>query len=312
MKVVFVMGPTGSGKSSLAHRLAIEFSGAIFNCDSVQCYSKVDIGSAKPTEQQMLEVPHSLYSFVSPPQKLTAGEYRTKALEALLELSSQVPVAFVVGGAGFYFQALEKGMLDVPAADPELRSQLEAELERRGPVEMWGKLQSLDPLTALQIKPQDSYRILRALEVFESTGVGLAVWKEKQVFKGEAFPYPLLKLGVSISREKLEDRLKSRLSQMFQAGFVGEVQELLKEGLDNWAPLDSVGYKEIKQKLLSGENLKSLPEEILTSHMQLAKKQKTWFQRDPKINWVAMEDPGKAFREAKLKVEEFLSNGEVR
>ncbi|MFN7262958.1 MAG: tRNA (adenosine(37)-N6)-dimethylallyltransferase MiaA [Pseudobdellovibrionaceae bacterium] len=311
MKVVFVMGPTGSGKSSLAHRLANRFPGAILNCDSVQCYSRVDIGSAKPSVQEMREVPHSLYSFVSPPEKLTAGEYRNKALEALRESAVKVPVVFVVGGTGFYFQALEKGMLDVPAADPEIRSHLESELAAKGSGEMWEKLKSVDPATAVQVKPQDSYRILRALEVFESTGVGLAEWKEKQAFKGEPFPYPLLKLGTSISRDELRERLRKRLAQMFQAGFVEEVRELLKEGLSEWAPLESVGYQEIKQKLQSGGDLKSLPEEILTSHMQLAKKQKTWFQRDPKINWLAMEDPDKAFSEAQLKVDDFLRNGDV-
>lgn len=289
MKVVFVVGPTASGKSSLALSLAKKFSGAIVNCDSIQLYEKVDIGSAKPTHDEMKMVPHFLFDFVSPPDEITAGEYSRLFFSKLKELERKFPYVFVVGGTGFYFQAIEKGMFPIGATDEKIKAQVLLEMsEPDGPARLLYELRSRDPIKAEKISPNDHYRLGRAIEMIRAHGRSVTeIEEEFRKFQAK-FPYPLLKLGIQIDRDVLRTRVRLRTQEMLEREWVHEVQDLLDEGLRDWAPLSSVGYREIVQFLekKSDKNLKNLEDLIVQSTMQLAKKQRTWFQRDKDIHWL--------------------------
>lgn len=285
---VLIVGPTGSGKSSLAFKLAQAFQGSILNCDSIQTYQRLDIGSAKPPRLEREAVPHFLFDIVPAGQVLTAGDYRKVALETLEKQLPLGPV-FGVGGSGFYIQALEKGMFDVPKPDPQIDALVRAECASLEPSQVYQKLVSLDPEYAEEISPNDSYRIVRALVIIRDSGKKVSELKRE--FRPQVFPFPILKLGINPSREELLPRVEKRTAEMLEAGLLEEVAQLVRDGFADWPALQSVGYREAL-KHLNGEIVaKDLQAQIVEKTMQLAKKQRTWFKRDIEIEWLPCGDP---------------------
>ncbi|MGE5086728.1 MAG: tRNA (adenosine(37)-N6)-dimethylallyltransferase MiaA [Bacillota bacterium] len=303
--VIFVVGATATGKSEWALKLAQEFRGVIVNCDSVQVYDKVDIGAAKPTAEEQALVPHYLLSYVQPPGESTAGTYSRDFFECLRKIPDGVPV-FVVGGTGFYFMAIEKGMYPVTQISEETKKQVEAELaEHGGPERLYQELQNVDPEYAGKIHVADHYRIGRGVELIRTQGKGVTqIQKEFEESRGP-FPYPLLKIGPQWEREILRERIAIRCQKMLKMGLVDEVERLLDEGLETWAPLKSVGYKETIEFVKGKITEDQLLEQITTNTRQLAKRQKTWFQRDKDIHWF---DGARGFNEARSLVEKFLTS----
>lgn len=281
---VLIVGPTASGKSSLGLRLAESFRGVILNCDSLQFYQRMDIGTAKPTLAERARVPHFLFDMVPPGEVLTAGDYRRAALE-IMDREIKKHAVFGVGGSGFYIQALEKGMFDVPKPDPKIEAQVRARLTAEGLPALYAELERRDPQYAEDINPNDAYRIVRALVLMDDSGK--TVTEVKAGFKPQPFPYPILKLGLAPSREELLPRVQARAEAMLQQGFLEEVRGLLEDGWGDWPPLQSVGYKECVQFLNGGLERSRLVPLIVEKTMQLAKKQKTWFKRDADIHWLS-------------------------
>lgn len=299
MKVVFVVGTTASGKSDLALRLAQKFAGAIVNCDSIQLYQNLDIGSAKPSKTEQATVPHYLFDLVPEGQEMTAGQYVKRCEETLKQIENQFPVVFVVGGTGFYFQALEKGMYPTGHADEAMKRQVEEEISTpEGALRLYAELKAKDPKAAQRIFPNDHYRIGRAIELMRIHGKSLTEVQAQFESEQRQFPYPLLKLGIKLSREQLEPRVKLRVEQMLKAGLIEEVRGLLQRNEASWAPLESVGYRETVEYLLrkSAESAISpmtreeLQEKIIQNTLRLAKKQRTWFGRDADIHWLEPMD----------------------
>lgn len=295
MKVVFLVGATASGKSSLALDLAERFGGAILNSDSVQVYQDLLIGSAAPTVEEKRRVPHFLFQEVPPPNRITAGDYARMAMNHLENLKRKFPLVLIVGGTGFYLMALENGMLPVEKADPEIQSELEASLEEEGGArKLHEELCAKDPIAGKRISVADHYRLVRALEVIRRTGRPLSEIEKEHRETRPPFPYPLLKLGVRVAREKQRERIVLRTRKMLEEGLLEEVRGLMGRGLADWEPLQSVGYKEAL-RFLRGDSdipdLKALEEKIVQSTLKLAKKQKTWFQRDAEIHWGEFDDP---------------------
>lgn len=286
--VLFVVGPTGTGKSKLALELAIKLKIPLVNCDSVQIYQRVDIGSAKPTADEYRMAPHHLFDCVSPPHEITAGEYRRKALLLLAELTRTSPV-IVVGGSGFYVQALQKGMWDFGPVSPAIRDSLEKELLTQGLPVLFEELLARDSALAMRIGPTDTYRILRALGIMRSQGRTVtAIRAEFDQGGSGAFPFPYKTMALDINRQALEMRLFQRAQKMLTKGLVEEVQVLLAEKLGDWAPLKSVGYKETKDYLTPSSKISGPDELVLaitSSSMKLAKRQRTWFRRDTQTCW---------------------------
>lgn len=282
MKVLFVVGPTGSGKTEFALRVAEESGAHILNADSVQFYQGLDIGSAKPSSLERARVPHHLFDVAPVGSVLTAGDYRRLALEKLAELESVNRLTLVVGGSGFYIQALEKGMFDFGKVPMEISAQVKADAESRLPL-LAQELADIDPDYAKKVGPTDKYRIARAIELwrhFRKTPSEL-----RAEFKPQSFPYPLQKVGLSVDREVLRQRVEARAQSMLQQGWIEEVQVLLREAGPHWPPLQSVGYAEILKYLAGDIPWENLVPEIVTSTMRLAKRQATWFRRDSEIVW---------------------------
>lgn len=297
---VLIVGPTASGKSTLGLQLAEHFQGAILNCDSLQVYQRLDIGTAKPPPEERTRVPHLLFDFLPPGEVLTAGDFRKLALKELEEHLPHRPV-FGVGGSGFYIQALEKGMFDIKKPSAEIDAQVREDLKNKGLPALYQELEKCDPEYADNLSPNDSYRIVRALVVFRETGRKVSDLKKE--FAKRDFPYPLLKLGILPSREELFPRIQARTKQMLENGLVEEVEALCRDGFSKWPALQSVGYKECQQ-FLSGElNHDRLAELISEKTVQLAKKQRTWFKRDTEIQILDFEHP---FPEAVEAVSAFL------
>ena len=298
---VLVVGPTASGKSALGLKLAGQFKGSVLNCDSLQTYRRLDIGTAKPTPRERATCPHYLFDILGPGEVLTAGDYREMAL-GVLERELPLAPVFGVGGSGFYIQALEKGMFDVPKPSPESEVKIRERLHERGLPYMYEELRRLDPEYADVLNPQDAYRITRALIIIEDSGRKVTDLRDS--FSPTPFPYPLLKLGLAPAREFLEPRVNTRTRQMLDDGLLQEARQLLDEGFGDWPALQSVGYRECLQ-YLAGE----IPESRLESRinektLQLSKKQRTWFKRDTGIHWLDATDPYPRAREL---VENFLA-----
>ncbi len=288
--ILFVVGPTGSGKSRLALDLAKELHLPIVNCDSVQVYRRVNIGTAKPSVEEMNSVAHHLFDLISPPLEFTAGEFRREALSVLENLTPSTPV-IMVGGSGFYIQALQKGMYEVSQVSESIRLSLEQELAQRGLGPLFEELLARDPELALKVGPTDTYRILRGLGLLRTHGKTLTeIQIEFQKNSDIAFPYRFATLGLHINRNQLRERLQKRAWQMVEAGLIEEVEDLLADQLSDWAPMKSVGYKETLS-YLRGElgDRDQLTAAITANSMRLAKRQGTWFRRDKDIRWFDVE-----------------------
>lgn len=302
-RVIFVVGSTATGKSEWALKLAQEYQGVIVNCDSVQLYKKLDIGSAKPSKEEQSLVPHYLLDYVNPPEEMTAGNYCRDFFATLESLPEEKPV-FVVGGTGFYFMAIEKGMYPVIPVPSEIQKQVAQELEtEQGAIRLHAEMMMADPEYGAKIHLSDRYRIGRAIELIRSQGKSVTQIQAEFESQRKPFPFPLLKLGLSWDRELLRARIGQRVSKMLEHGLVQEVQGLLDEGLASWAPMSSVGYKETVEYLQGQMEMSQLQEEITKNTHQLAKRQRTWFQRDKEIQWF---DGVSGFSEARSVVEKFL------
>lgn len=304
-RIIFVQGTTASGKSDWALRLAQKYQGVIVNCDSIQVYKKLDIGSAKPSVEERSLLPHYLFDYVNPPEEMTAGQYSRDFEEILKQIPETTPI-FVVGGTGFYFMALEKGMYPVRAVSEDLRQQVETEIqEEGGPEKLWHELCEKDPEYASKIHAADHYRIGRAIELIRSEGKSVTAVQAEFKNQKSAFPYPLLKVAPRWERERLAERIQTRTERMLSSGLIEEVQGILDEGWAQWAPLQSVGYREVLDYLSGKVSKTELAPLIAQGTRQLAKKQRTWFQRDAEILWFDGEN---GWKNLESRVEEFLGS----
>ncbi|WP_413287902.1 tRNA (adenosine(37)-N6)-dimethylallyltransferase MiaA [Bdellovibrio sp. HCB337] len=301
--VVFVVGTTASGKSQWALDMAKQVSGSIINCDSVQLYKSLNIGAAKPTTEEMVQAPHYLYDYVSAGESMTAGNYTRDFFTCMDKLPMEKP-AFVVGGTGFYFQAIEKGMYPVRQTPPEIQKEIADILTtEEGAKKLFEEFQRFDPEAAQKIHPQDHYRLGRAMELIRAEGKSLTQIQKEFADTQAPFPYPLLKIGLRWDREVLKERVKLRTQKMLDAGLIQEVKDLVARGYGEWSALQSVGYKEVLEYLRDGKSEQWLFDEIVQNTMGLAKRQRTWFQRDPNIHWY---DGATGFDEAMDRVHKFL------
>jgi tRNA dimethylallyltransferase len=301
-KIIFVVGPTASGKSQLAMDLAQEFGGSIVNIDSVQFYEGLVIGSAAPTEEEKKKIPHYLFSYVKAPHEMTAGEYIRDFYE-LIESGKASSPMIVVGGTGFYIQALEKGMYDLPEVSDEIKGEVLADFETYGSEKMFQELKNFDPDTELH--PNDHYRVGRALEVKRAFNLKMSEFKNSSAANKNKLPYDFIKVGLTFApedKEKYQERVHARTLKMIDQGLIDETKSFLVRGFENWAPLSSVGYFETKEFLQGRLKAEDLPLAITQATMKLVKKQKTWFKRDESILWsdVFSQDHTRVFDACRL------------
>lgn len=302
-KLIFILGPTASGKSNLAIEWAKKYQGVIFNCDSIQVFQELNIGSAKPNNDELKIVPHFLYDFLPPGSVLTAGEYLRYFSQALVTIDQNTPV-FVVGGTGFYFQALEHGMYDVQPTPPDLKKKVLEEINTEGGAgRLYQELQAFDPEYAAKINHQDHYRIARAIEIIRHEGKKVSEVMSASKKDLMDFDFEILKIGVRPTKEKLRENIRLRMIKMLDQGLIQETKTLVDAGFSNWSPLKSVGYKEVQIYLNENKSLDWLKEWIEIGTWQLAKKQMTWFKRDQKIHWLNPMDRAEVEVSEKLLME---------
>ena len=280
--LIFIVGSTAVGKTDLAFELAKKNSACIVNADSIQIYKELNIGSSKPDFKKHPTTDCFLFDVASAPEVWTAGDFRKNCLE-VLNLEIPKKGALVVGGSGFYIQALEKGMYNIKPSSKEIEERINNLSREKGLNFLYKELEKKDPDTAKKISHNDRYRIVRALSIMENENKTLT--QIKKDFKPKKLPWKYKKIGLQIPKDELLKRVKLRAEQMIKNGLIEEVEDLIKKGYQNWKPLQSVGYKEAMQYCKNQIDKQQMLEEIIKNTMHLAKKQKTWFQKDKDIKW---------------------------
>ncbi|MGC8793173.1 MAG: tRNA (adenosine(37)-N6)-dimethylallyltransferase MiaA [Bryobacteraceae bacterium] len=282
--LVAIAGPTGSGKSELGLYLAEKFGGEIVNCDSLQVYRYFDIGTAKVPPEHRRGIPHHLIDILDPAETFTAGEYARRARAVINEIAARGRLPLVVGGTGFYLRALVDGLFPGPTRDDDLRKRL-AERERRRPGLVHRLLRRLDPASAARIHPADLHKLVRALEVCLLTGRPLSEWfsEGRQPLEG----FRVLKIALNPPRQELYRRLDERCARMFEQGLIEEVRRILAMGYpETIKPLEAHGYRQALQVLRGELDIKKALYYARRNTRRYAKRQWTWFRREPGVVWL--------------------------
>jgi tRNA dimethylallyltransferase len=279
------MGPTASGKSELGIELALRVNGEIINCDSVQVYRGIQIATAKVPITERRGVPHHLIDFVSPNINYTAGEWAREAELTIKEIETRGRIAILVGGTGFYLRALHQPLFISPSTDQALRRRLNYMREQHGPEYLHRILKRLDAATATELYPRDWPRVQRALEVVLQTGRPMSAQKEARPEAPES-ARRLRIIGLNPPRDKLYQRINERTKAHFAAGLVDEVRHLLAAGVppDSNA-LGAHGYRRVVEFLQGQRDLESAVEQTKLDVRHYAKRQMTWFRREPNVEW---------------------------
>lgn len=283
-----IVGPTASGKSKLGILLAERMRGEIISADSRQIYKHLDIGTAKPTSQELRHIRHHFIDILTPDQDYSAGEYGQQARAKIVELLEQDKQPILVGGSGLYVKAVINGVFEGPGKNDEIREQLENEAHSLGKEALYEKLKRLDPVSAVNMDATKIRRIIRALEVYYITGRPISDHHNAQKTKP---PFEVLQFGLRWNRQQLYSRIDKRADQMLAAGLMKEVKELLAQGCTRRInALNTVGYKEVldflENKISEGEML----ELIKRNTRRYAKRQLTWFCADRRIRWIDVDE----------------------
>ncbi len=282
--LIAIVGPTGSGKSALALRLARERGGEIVSCDSLQVYRGLDIGSAKATPEERAAVPHHLLDVVEPHEAFSAAEYARQARAALAAIVACGRLPIVAGGTGLYLRALLQGLFEGPSRDEPLRRRLEAMAGRYGEPRLHRLLARVDPEAASRLPARDRVRVVRALEVFWNTGRPLSAHHRQGAEPLRGFSPRLL--GIAPDRVALRQAIERRTRGMFERGLLEEVRGLLARGLPpDLRPLRSIGYRQavavVQGKLARPE----AERDIVADTLRFAKRQMTWFRHQAEVTW---------------------------
>ena len=290
---VLILGPTGSGKTALALVLGERFQGEIISCDSVAVYRGMDLGSAKPSLEERSRLPHHLIDVADPDQPFTAGEYSRQAREAMRQIAARGHMPIITGGTGLYLRALTLGLFAGPARQHELRERLTRSHQRHGAGWLHRLLRKLDPASAQRIHANDTPKLIRALEVCLAGGQPLsaAFASGPNPGRNPLTGFRLLRIGLNPPRQALYERLNQRAAQMFASGLVGETRGLLAR-YDRIKALDSLGYRQALAVLDGSFSLEQAIAAAQQGHRNYAKRQLTWFRREPEVHWI--EDFGDA------------------
>lgn len=287
---IFVMGPTAAGKTDLALALHDKLPCELISVDSALVYHGMDVGTAKPDAETLRRAPHRLVDILDPSEAYSAARFREDALAAMAEISGAGRIPLLVGGTMLYFRALEQGLSRLPAADPELRARLDAELAEQGAAALHRRLQGVDPVAAVRIHPNDPQRIQRALEVYELSGRPLSELQAEAA--GQRLPFRLAKLIIApATRATLHERIGLRFRQMLEQGFIEEVERLRQRGdLDLSLPaMRAVGYRQVWEYLEGNFDYPGLVERGTAATRQFAKRQLTWLRGEVGATWFDSE-----------------------
>jgi tRNA dimethylallyltransferase len=295
--LIVILGPTASGKSDLAVKLARRFSGEVISADSRQVYKGLDIGSGKITQKEMKGVPHHLLDVANPKRKFTVAQYQALALKSIDDIQKRDKIPFLVGGTGFYIQSIVDGIV-LPDVKPNW--QLRKKLSRHSAEELYEMLKKLDSARARTIDPHNPHRLIRAIEIVKTTGQTTSPLVRRPT------SYQVLQIGIQTSPEKLKKRIAQRLKKRLK-GMVAEIKKLHADGLP-WKRLEELGLEYrftaqyVQQKISREEMVQKLQKEI----EHYAKRQITWFKRDRRIHWISNQ------QEAEKLIKKHLRKAQVR
>ncbi len=279
---VLLLGPTGSGKTALSLELGERFLGEIVSCDSVAVYRGMNLGTAKPAKEERARLPHHLIDIAGPDQPFTAGEYSRRARAALREIAARGRLPIVTGGTGLYLRALTEGLFAGPERHEELRQRLQRSRQKRGSAWLHRLLTRLDPASAERIHLNDTPKLIRAIEVCLAAHRPMSEVLTRDPLTG----FRLLRIGLNPPRQALYDRLNRRCEAIFAAGLVEETRGLL----DRFGPvkaLDSLGYRQALRVLRESWPVEEAIVAAQQGHRNYAKRQLTWFRREPEVHWIA-------------------------
>ena len=291
-EVVVVTGPTGSGKTDLAIGLAQRFDGEIVNADSMQVFRYMNIGTAKPTAEERLTVPHHLFDVANPDEVYSAGRYAKEARAVATSIHERGRVVFLTGGTGLYIRAFLDGLIETGGADRALRERLENEQKRAAeagdPAQLHRRLAAFDPLAAERIHPNDVRRTVRALEILEQSGQRASDVRGAHRFQDR--PFRVLHLSIDPGREVLKERIDRRAEQMIEAGLLREVRDLRERGYaSDLRPMQAIGYRHIQPVADGADILTNALEAMKSDTRKFAKRQRTWIRGLADVHW---HEPG--------------------
>jgi tRNA dimethylallyltransferase len=281
---LIIAGPTASGKTSIGVQIALETGAELVGADSMQVYRKLDIGTAKPTLAELQGIPHHLIDVADPDEPFDAERFVTEADRAIADIAQRNRKIIVVGGTGLYIRALLHGLHKGPKPAPEIRTALMKRAASEGWPALHAELAAKDPVSATKLHPNDGVRILRALEVFEESGIPMSEWQKQHGFAKQR--YPALLLGLTRPREGLYRRINNRVDEMMGCGFLAEVEALIDGGYGpELKPMQGLGYRRMAQHITGELNLAEAVEKTKTDTRRFAKRQLTWFKREPGLAW---------------------------
>lgn len=284
--LIVILGPTASGKTALSIQIARWLNTEIMNADSRQFYKGLNIGTAKPGQDELNLVPHHFIDSLSPEQDYSVGKFEEEGIALLNSLFENHDQVLMTGGSGLYIQAICQGLDQLPAADPLLRETLQKELDLHGIEVLQKKLATLDPEYYATVDKANPHRLIRALEVCIQSG---EKYSSLRKFKHQVRPFNIIKIGLMPEKELLYERINKRVDQMIQEGLVEEARSF--KHLQHLNALQTVGYRELFRYFNNEISLETAIEEIKKNTRRYAKRQSTWFRKDETIHWFNPEEP---------------------
>ena len=286
--VAVVVGPTASGKTSLGIEIAEHFGGEIVSADSMQIYENMDIATAKPTDSELARVKHHLIGFVPAGESFSVAKYKEKAIEAIDEILSEGKLPVVVGGTGLYIDTLIRNTEFFDYEESDIRVKLEARCEKEGIDSLYNELKSVDPIAAQRLHINDTKRIIRALEVYYSTGMTISRQDELSHLNESKYRFCIIGLNAT-DRQYLYDRINLRVDMMLEDGLIAEADSFFKSDISKTAA-QAIGYKELKPYFDSLVTLDEAVEKLKMETRRYAKRQLTWFRRNKDIHWLDIDE----------------------
>ena len=295
-KVIVICGPTASGKTALSIELAKKINGEIISSDSMQIYKDMNIGTAKPTQEEMQGIQHYLLDFVEPNQRYSVAEYKKDAENAIEKILSKGKIPIVVGGTGLYVDSLIYGIeYQEIKLDEEYRKELEKRVEAEGLEELYNEAQKIDPQSIEKISRNDKKRILRILEIYKATGKNKTEQEIESRKNGVKYDYKVF--AINMEREKLYERINMRVDIMIENGLIEEVENLLEKYNEFPTAMQGLGYKEVVEYLQGKTSKEEMIEKIKRETRRYAKRQLTWFRKNKQTIWIGPHDLQKILNE---------------
>ncbi|MBY0088680.1 tRNA (adenosine(37)-N6)-dimethylallyltransferase MiaA [Brevibacillus sp. M2.1A] len=288
-RLVVIIGPTAVGKTQLSLELAEQFDGEIISGDSMQVYRGMDIGTAKAEPEELASIPHHLIDIKNPDEEYSVAMFQESAAGLITDINQRGKLPFIVGGTGLYIESVtHRFQFSTTSQDPELRDRLQRLADSEGVEALHARLADVDPITAERLHPNDVKRVIRALEIYESSGYKMSDFQ----LRAQHSPYDLVMIGLTMDRAKLYERINHRVELMIEAGLVEEVRELLDAGYDaSLVSMQGLGYKELIPYLYGEITLEKAVNDIQQRTRHFAKRQLSWFRRMEEIQWFDMTDP---------------------